>query len=46
MRSVTLTMDSTHGTFEYVGDGNGTQDTRTLDHLCGFLQLESLLSII
>ncbi len=27
---VTLTMDSTHGTFEYVGDGNATQDTRTL----------------
>jgi len=25
-----LTMDSTHGTFDYVGDGNSTSDPRTL----------------
>jgi len=28
--TLTLTMDSTHGTFTYVGDGDGTQDTKTL----------------
>ena len=31
-----LTMDSTHGTFEYAGDGNLTQDTRTLS-ICSSL---------